>query len=223
KTGVGASVALNIGLTDAHALVGNATKVDGAHDVKLASDTENTLTTDATGGAKGGTAVTPVVAISISDNDVSSTLGTLTGATTLTGALDASATHKGGATTTATGDTKSGDTGVGISLALTVATDSAIATTARNIDAGGAVSFRARSTSYAASRAKASVAGGEDTPAESKDSKDQGGGLNTTVHNQSGYADQQQSATKGAATGKSAGKTDGKTSAEGPDGQVQVA
>ncbi|PYR22394.1 MAG: hypothetical protein DMF94_04905 [Acidobacteria bacterium] len=56
KTGVGASVALNIGLTDAHAVVGDKATLPGAHDLKLAADTANTLTTEATGGAKGGTA-----------------------------------------------------------------------------------------------------------------------------------------------------------------------
>ncbi|HYR36750.1 MAG TPA: LEPR-XLL domain-containing protein, partial [Burkholderiales bacterium] len=222
KTGVGASVALNIGTTDTHALIGDDAKLTDTHDLKLAADSSNTMKSEATGGAKGGTAVTPVVAISIADNDTDAKLGTLTtGGTTLTGALDASATHTGAVTTTASGDTKSADTGVGISIALTVASDSAIATTARNIDAGGAVSFRARSVSSADSRAKASSAGGEDIPAASKDGKDQGGGVSNQTHNQAAFADKEGGAS-GAKTG-AAGKTDGKTAAEGQGGAVQVA
>ena len=221
KTGVGASVALNIGETDTNALIGAQANLTGAHNLKLDADSINAMTTAATGGSKGGTAVTPVVAISVADNDTNAKLGALTGTTLLSGALEANASHKGSVDTEATGDTKSGKTGVGISLALSVATDRAIATTARNIDAGGAVSFRARSVSFSSSRAKASVAGGEDTPSSSKDSKDQGGGISNAVHNQSNFAD-----TRGGASGtssKSADQTDGKSAAEGQSGSVQVA
>src|SRR5882672_3108734 len=221
KTGVGASVALNIGETDTNALICGEATLTGAHDLKLGADSINEMTTAATGGSKGGTAVTPVVAISIADNDTNAKLAALTGTTTLTGALEANASHKGGVDTEATGDTKSGKTGVGISLALSVATDRAFATTARNIDAGGAVSFGARSVSFADSRAKASVAGGEDTPRTSKDSKDQGGGVSNAVHNQSNFADTRGGAS--GASGGSAGKTDGKSAAEGQSGSVQVA
>src|SRR6266850_2616155 len=222
KTGVGASVALNIGETDTNALIGAQVNLTGAHDLKLDADSINQMTTAATGGSKGGTSVTPVVAISIADNDTNAKLAALTsGPTTLTGALDANASHKGGVDTEATGDTKSGKTGVGISLALSVATDRAFATTARNIDAVGAVSFGARSVSFADSRAKASVAGGEDTPSTSKDSKDQGGGVSNAVHNQSNFADARGGAS--GASGGSAGKTDGKSAAEGQSGSVQVA
>src|SRR6267378_3224296 len=193
----------------------------GAHDLKLDADSINQMTTAATGGSKGGTSVTPVVAISIADNDTNAKLAALTGTTNLTGALEANASHKGGVDTEATGDTKSGKTGVGISLALSVATDRAFATTARNIDAGGAVSFGARSVSFADSRAKASVAGGEDTPSTSKDSKDQGGGVSNAVHDQSNFADTRGGAS--GASGGSAGKTDGKSAAGGQSGSVQVA
>src|SRR5882762_9569535 len=221
KTGVGASVALNIGETDTNALLGAEVNLTGAHDLKLDADSINQMTTAATGGSKGGTSVTPVVAISIADNDTNAKLAALTGTTNLTGALEANASHKGGVDTEATGDTKSGKTGVGISLALSVATDRAFATTARNIDAVGAVSFGARSVSFADSRAKASVAGGEDTPSTSKDSKDQGGGVSNAVHNQSNFADTRGGAS--GASGGSAGKTDGKSAAEGQSGSVQVA
>ena len=221
KTGVGASVALNIGETDTNALVGDDAALTGAHDLKLEADSANALSTSAEGGAKGGTAVTPVVAISVADNDTNAKLGSVSaGSTLLTGALDAAATHAGSVETEAKGDTKSADTGVGISIALGVAVDRATATTARSLEAGGAVAFRARSTSFADTKAKASSAGGEDAPAESKDS-DQGGGVDNAVHNQSKFADQRGAASGG--KGGAAGNTDGKSSAEGPSGQVQVA
>src|SRR6266850_2986000 len=78
KTGVGASVALNIGETDTNALISAELNLTGAHDLKLDADSINEMTTAATGGSKGGTSVTPVVAISIADNDTNAKLAALT-------------------------------------------------------------------------------------------------------------------------------------------------
>ena len=64
----------------------------------------------------------------------------------------ATPSHAGPVETDADGDTESGDTGVGISLALSIASDSALATTARYLVAGGAMSFNARSILSTSSR-----------------------------------------------------------------------
>ena len=126
--------------------------------------------------------------------------------------------------TTATGNTKAGETGVGISLALTIATDTALATTARNINAGGAVAFAARMTSPNEARATASVAGGDPDKAaksnEAKDGKDQGGGVNNQVHNQTLTAEKRaDTSSKDKGT---TGSTDGKKS-DTSEGPVHVA
>ncbi len=104
KTGVGASVALNIGETDTNALIGAEVNLTGAHDLKLDADSINEMTTAATGGSKGDTSVTPVVAIAVADNDTNAKLAVLTGGTTeLSGSLEANAAHKGSVDTEATG------------------------------------------------------------------------------------------------------------------------
>ena len=202
--------------------------IGGAHEVLLDASSKNDMTTAATGGSAGKTAVTPVVAISVANNDSHATLGALTDdstgdaqAMTIKGSLKASAAHAGSVHTSAEGNTKSADTGVGISIALTIASDTALATTARDLTAAGAVTFSARSTGSDDALAKASSAGGEQTPAAAKDGKDQGGGISNQIHNQRDFADK-----RGAAAGAKAGttaSTDGKTAAEGEGGSVQVA
>src|SRR5207302_1786029 len=163
-TGVAGSLAINVGISNVHATIA-----------------PNATVTIASGGAAGKTAVTPVVAIAVAHNETVATLGKLTDDTTgdpqalvISGSYKASATHEGTVKTVAEGDTKSGDTGVGISLALTIASDSAVATTGRDITAGGAVTFTARSVAADSALAKASSAGGLDTPTAASDGKDQG-------------------------------------------------
>ncbi|TMH43509.1 MAG: hypothetical protein E6H54_11135, partial [Betaproteobacteria bacterium] len=170
KVGVGASIALNIGTTDTTATIGDEVTIGGAHEVLLDASSKNDMTTVATGGSAGKTAVTPVVAISVANNDSHATLGALTDdstgdaqAMTIKGSLKASAAHAGSVHTSAEGNTKSADTGVGISIALTIASDTALATTARDLTAAGAVTFSARSTGSDDALAKASSAGGEQT------------------------------------------------------------
>ncbi|UUZ54388.1 hypothetical protein LP419_39575 [Massilia sp. H-1] len=130
--GVGASIALNIVETDTDALIGDNVSFSGAGDITLSADSVDKVETTAEGGSAGDTAVTPVVAISVSDNDTHAEVQG-GGVLTLGGTLDASATHEGRIYTDAAGDTESGDTGVGISIALTIGNDNAIATTGRDI------------------------------------------------------------------------------------------
>src|SRR5690606_6818789 len=134
--------------------------------------------------------------------------------------LTLSATHKGGTETVAEGDTKSGDTGVGISVAVTVAQDSVLAQTARNIDATDAVTIQTSSASANESRAVASVAGGQTTP--TKTAEDPGGkkGVDNTVAKQTEHADKR--ATDAGGDTKATGKTD-KASSDTSSGPVQVA
>ena len=189
-TGVGAAVALNIGVNTTLARIGDSATVAGAGDITLAATGSNTLETRALGGSAGKTAVTPVIAITVANNDTAATLGTQTGALGLAGSLSLSAVNAGNTDTVAEGGTESGGTGVGISLALTIATDSAVASTARNAGAGGAMAFKSRSTGANKSNAKASVAGGSEGDKPAAGSADEGeGGVNKKVASQRGFAD----------------------------------
>src|SRR5213078_1424306 len=116
--------------------------------------------------------------------------------------LNVTASHEGSNNVSATGNTESGKTGVGISFALAITTDSAIATTARDVVASGAVAFNAKTASGTKSKAKSSVAGGD---SNDSDKNDPNGGVNK----------------------KAAGNTDGSSAeASGEDGsskKVEVA
>src|SRR5690606_1744584 len=224
--GVGASIALNIGETDTDATIGTGTTVTGAGDLTLSAASRNAMTTEAKGGSAGSTAITPVIAISVSNNDTNARLeehsdsGSNPVATTASGAVSVSASHEGSVSTVAEGDTESGSTGVGVSLALTIGTDSVIATTDRDLAAGGAMTFSARSVSQNEARAKAGVAGGSDAPAEPEGGETDQGGVNNQIASQRSFADQRASAA-GAESGTT-GDTSG-ASAETSGGSVQVA
>ncbi len=209
--GVGPTFTLNIGQTDTDALIQNGAIISGADDITLSALSKNLMDATADGAAKGKTAVTPVIAISVANNTTNANLGTLGGTTSLTGDLSVTATHEGSVSTVAEGATESGETGVGISLALTVATDFAAATTSRDLAAGGAIAFNARTVSANKSRAKASVAGGDkdDKPADGSQDADKGG-VNQKVDKQKSFAD-------GKWTGKG-GKADGDPSGASAEG-----
>src|SRR4029079_14982807 len=152
--GVGASIALNIGETDTDAIIGSGVTIAGpdasthANNVTLSATSKSAMTTEAEGGAGGETAVTPIIAISIANNDTAAKLrGGVSGTTEVHGDISFNASHDGSVTTTAKGATQAGKTGVGISLGLTIVSDSAIATTERDLAADGRISFSARNTS----------------------------------------------------------------------------
>ncbi|HVC84584.1 MAG TPA: LEPR-XLL domain-containing protein, partial [Solirubrobacteraceae bacterium] len=229
--GIGASIALNIGETTTTASIGElasatptpsgVTLSGSIGDVSLSADSSNATVTSAEGGsAASTTAVTPVIAISVSENDTQATLGVISGGTlSLGGAFSASASHAGSVSTSASGNTEGGTTGVGVSLALTIGSDTALATTSSSIDAGGAVSFTASVQAAASSSATASVSGGSDTPAtQDSGATQKSGGVDQEVANQQSFADSESSA----AGGNKSGSTDA-ASAKTSGGSVQVA
>ncbi|MBW6494216.1 MAG: LEPR-XLL domain-containing protein, partial [Burkholderiaceae bacterium] len=193
KVGVGPSFALNVAITDTDAVLGNGADLvggSGANDVTIESMSKNIAKTVVEGGAKGDLAVTPLIGITVANNDTNAVLGTLGSVTQLDGDLTVTARHGGAADTQVRGDTSSGDTGVGISLGLTIATDLVSATTARSVNADGAAAFNARSTANNRTKARASVAGGaeSDKPAEGSQ-EETDGGVNTKVNESALFAD----------------------------------
>src|SRR6266480_4480792 len=227
STGVGPVFSLNIGETDTNALLGDATlapasaaSVSGAGAVTISAASKNAMDNEAEGGAKSDkTAVTPVVAISVASNTTNANADAATSALNA-GSLNVTASHEGSNNVSATGNTESGKTGVGISFALAITTDSAIATTARDVVASGAVAFNAKTASGTKSKAKSSVAGGD---SNDSDKNDPNGGVNKKAADNKQFASDRATA-KG---GKSAGNTDGSSAeASGEDGsskKVEVA
>ena len=184
--GVGASVALSIVTAGAHAQLADGSALTHAKDLTLTADSSHEVTTFAKNGAKGQTAITPVIAIAVVNDDALTSIGT-GGALTIGGALKADATETGKTVTTAEGNTTPGKTGVGISLALTVADDSATSNTQRDIAAGGAVSFGAHAAGSSDSEAKASVAGDKGEEGAGGDGSDPG--VDNKVTKELGFAD----------------------------------
>jgi len=85
--------------------------------------------------------------------------------------VSATANHHGSSATTAKGDGVGGSTAVGAAIALGFVDDSAVASTARNITANGAVSFTASADGSSKSTATASAAGADKSKEDAKGNK----------------------------------------------------
>ncbi|MEN6412388.1 MAG: hypothetical protein ABFC84_06420, partial [Veillonellales bacterium] len=160
KVGVGASVAVNIGINHVAAEIEDSALITGANDVSLAATGSHTLTTEAKAGSAGNISVTPVVALTIADNQASAKVGS-GDPLNITGDLTVKADNAGSSTTTAEGQADGEKAAVGIAIGLTVAVDEAEATTKRDIRADGGVSFQADNASAAKTDVIASAAGGK--------------------------------------------------------------
>jgi hypothetical protein len=212
SVGIGASFAVNYGQDTTQATIDNGAALTGASNLTLTAAGAHTMLTDATAGGAGATGITPVIAISVADDDVAATLGT--GALlTIGGALIASSTLSNTVSTNAAGDTKSSKTGVGISLAMNFINDHSTATTGRDITSTGAMSFLSTMTSGSESFATASVVGA---------AQDNGSGqsVDSTASSQQGFANSTATSKDSSAKG-----TEGASppSASTSDGQVSVA
>ena len=161
KVGVGASVAFTYGEDTTAAYIDDGAAITGAHKLSLNANSKHSMSTSATNGAKatGGVAVTPVIAISVADDDAHATLGTGS-LLTIGGDLSASSKLTDGVTTSATGNTTASSVGVGISIGLSIVNDSSLATTHRDLVAGGAAAFLSSAVSNSDTTAKASTKGG---------------------------------------------------------------
>ena len=162
NVGIGASVAVHVVTATTEAKIGHNAGVT-ADDVTLESTSTHTVTTQATGGAAGGTAITPVVAVTITTLTTSATLGT--GVTLgITGNFAAHAIDNGSPVTTqADGDTNGENAAIGASVAVGYADHKVLATTASSFDAlGHTVEFRASGNSATDTSATASANGSSD-------------------------------------------------------------
>ncbi|MCX5734321.1 MAG: LEPR-XLL domain-containing protein, partial [candidate division NC10 bacterium] len=166
SVGVGASVALSIINVTTLAKLEDTAILTGAHNLTLSATSDNTTTTTAKAGGtasgSGGVGVGGAVAIATVNNTTDAVIGsgtTLVPTLTVTGALSATATHTGVTTTVADGTAGGESAAIGIALGLNVVADTTLATTARDVTAGGAVTFAAHASAATSTDAKASAAG----------------------------------------------------------------
>ena len=214
STGVGASVAFTDAEDTTAAYVGDNVTLSGAKNLSLTAVSTHYTSTQAENGAKGGTAVTPVVAISVADDNAYATLGI--GATlNVGGDFKESSSLNNGVRTEADGNTGSSDTGVGISIALTIVNDSSLATLNRNLVSGGVAAFMSSTISESESDAKSSVAG-----AQGKNSDSSGKDVDQKKNDQQGYADKTAKGLDNQAEGSEGAQS---PSASTSDGSVSVA
>lgn len=158
--GVGASFVRNIVANRSYTDLVNGASVLGARNVSLTASAENAVETEAHGGASGGTAIVPLVAVSLVNNSTHAILGTGSLLQT-TGDVTLGATQQASTTTKAIGDQALGDKASGgLSVSVAVVNDDVAATTNRAITAGGNVGFVAMGASVSAVLAQASVTGG---------------------------------------------------------------
>jgi hypothetical protein len=110
----------------------------GGHDLTLHADGRHAMTTEAKiGAAGGGIAITPAIAVAISNVTSKADIGSGL-ALSLTGKLDAKAELTASAVTSASGSaTTTGSAAIGVALALTIAEHSVESLSLRNVTAVG--------------------------------------------------------------------------------------
>lgn len=158
SVGVGASVAINILANRSDAEIADGGVLTGAGDLTLSAEATHKAVTKADAGSAGDISVTPALGLSMISNATTARLGT--GATqAVSGAISVSATQSSTVTTEASGEAAGAKAAIGAALALALIDDQTLATTDRNIDADGAVSFNAEGQSTSTLNAVASAAG----------------------------------------------------------------
>ncbi len=176
-SGVGISVAINVVNDTTTAGLPVNSVLNGAKNLTITADSTDAMTTTANGGASTGSgtvAFAAQAAISISNITTSATVASGPDLT-LTGGLTAHATQTATVTTKASGDTKGGNAGIGLSLALVVANHAVDSQLERNLAAAGPVSFTADGSSITDTESTASSAGADEKQDDSAGGTDKSG------------------------------------------------
>ncbi|WP_417269807.1 leukotoxin LktA family filamentous adhesin [Celeribacter sp.] len=226
KVGVGASVALNIIANRSTVELGDEAVLTGADTITLSANAIHEITTTAEAGSEGGISITPVVALSMVNNTTTAQLGTLAAGVSTTGAVSVSAAQQATTTTTAKGQAAGGTAAIGAALALNLVNDTVIATTKRDISAGGDVTLAAAGASLGTLTAEASASGGKAADEDGDAEAGEDATVDETVDKRLGSARDQQSAS-GVGDAEQQGNTDAAAadehSAETSEGKVTVA
>jgi hypothetical protein len=147
SVGIGASVALNILANRSVAEIADGAALGGAGDLTLSARGTYASVTTAEAGSAGGVSLTPALALSLITNTTTARLGS-GGVQTVAGSVSVLAAQHASVTTTASGKAAGSKAAIGAALALALVDDRALATTARNITASGAVSLRPAAFPY---------------------------------------------------------------------------
>ncbi|HND56046.1 MAG TPA: hypothetical protein PLV92_26705, partial [Pirellulaceae bacterium] len=178
KTGIGLSFALNIAPITTRAELEDTFVLTGGRDLTLAATTTPTIITRAAAGAGGDSfSLGGAVALAIGDTRTTARIGTLTGSTSLTGAISVKAYEEDGANvTSADGAAAGNNVGIGLAIAVNITTDRARATTERILTTTGtaASTIETKVVSRTEVTTLASVKGeSKDQPADKDSSQEQ--------------------------------------------------
>ncbi|QTV78939.1 hypothetical protein KAE78_06970 [Microbacterium sp. NIBRBAC000506063] len=219
SVGVGVSFALTLLTDDVFAYIDDGVSLTGAGDVSLAASAKTVATTEARMGSAGDVAVTPAIAITLSNVTTRAWIGAgspleASGSLSIVATQDASATSIAGAEAVTTGSAA-----IGFGLGLTIANHGALTVLARDVEAGGDVTLRATSRSVAKATGSASASGAPEETEEDAEADDQGRtGVDKLVGAQRDYADQKSLANGGTGAGDAEAPK-----SETSDGSVTVA
>ncbi|MBI1398269.1 MAG: LEPR-XLL domain-containing protein, partial [Betaproteobacteria bacterium] len=157
--GVGAAVVVNIFDAITRAEIEDAATLTGAGAVVLDAQAATTVEGQAKAGAKGGTAIAPVVVVNVVNDDTLARVGT--GSTLQAASVEATATRHGSSNGTAEGDASGNeDAAVGAAVVVNVTNDRTEALLERSLLVSGLAAFRADGAQNTRATTKASAKGG---------------------------------------------------------------
>ena len=194
--GIGANVALSLvdSLTEASLETGASASGIGA--LTMQATGTHKVETEAKAGVKSsdGVAITPVVALTFTNDTTKVTLDTDDVALATSKALDATATQDTDVSTKAKGDAKAdGSFALGLAFALSSTNDSVSASTARSINAIKDVGLKARSASKAVTESEADAGGANNSSNKGKKANEQAADQRTRGNMQAASAGQKPS------------------------------
>ncbi|MCP4996438.1 MAG: hypothetical protein GY934_22085, partial [Gammaproteobacteria bacterium] len=180
KVGVGASVAINVGVNNTRAAIENGAYLTDGGALTLSANAGHDMTTKAEAGSAGGVALTPVAAVTVGINRTMARVGTGSDLN-LAGGITIDASNRGIVITEAKGLAK-GDAAVGAAIAVAVPQNNVEASLDRGGLINGDLSISATSELTVETDAFASAKGASDKK------EDNGGSSNELVGNLKGSA-----------------------------------
>ncbi|AZO95863.1 hypothetical protein [Halocella sp. SP3-1] len=213
SVGVGAAVAINIAKNNqALAKIATGAAITDGNKISLNASGTHLVETTAEAGVAGGTAITPVVALSVIKNSSIAEISDNSQALDITGDLIINAKNSSEVLTTAIGSTEGETTAIGASIAATLLEDNTEASLARNVAGSNNVNITAENQSMSESSSSASASGGKGeengAPADGED-------VNQKIDDELSYGQDKQGKTE-------VEKTEA-ASAETSEGTVSVA
>ncbi len=227
KVGVGASVGLNIVATRSYAQLADGVALSGAGAVSLTADASHVVSTQADQGSAGGVSVTPVVALSLVNDQTQASIGALSGGLQATGPVQVTAEQTATEATEASGTAAGSKAAVGAALAVSVINDSVVATTSTSVDSTGDVGFSATGVSLSVASATASASGGNGSNSDGSAPSGEDSSVDAKIQKQSDSAETKAgdagvgSSSQQSQDGSSSGSENGQGSTS--DGSVAVA